>query len=166
MPHNAKVDFVVTRVSKCSVVADCVPQHPLPLSTPSPWQLILWLPSPQVPNPSTIGPVLLTLPLCFISSHQLPGSGPPQQRPVELLSCARELHLQLHVHLFLRGGVCSDGSRGTLVCGHRELDQASPCLCRYGGTPCSSSTGVCVCVSSFLQHILNVVVGTPVAWVL
>lgn len=166
MPHNAKVDFVVTRVSKCSVVADCVPQHPLPLSTPSPWQLILWLPSPHVPNPSTIGPVLLTLPLCFISSHQLPGSGPPQQRPVELLSCARELHLQLHVHLFLRGGVCSDGSRGTLVCGHRELDQASPCLCRYGGTPCSSSTGVCVCVSSFLQHILNVVVGTPVAWVL
>uniref|UniRef100_A0A8C5U0A4 p-selectin n=1 Tax=Malurus cyaneus samueli TaxID=2593467 RepID=A0A8C5U0A4_9PASS len=57
-----------------------------------------WLPSPHVP---TISPVPLMLLLCFISSCQLPGAGPPKQRPAELLSHSWELHLQLHVHLFL-----------------------------------------------------------------
>uniref|UniRef100_A0A8D0EN75 p-selectin n=1 Tax=Strix occidentalis caurina TaxID=311401 RepID=A0A8D0EN75_STROC len=33
----------------------------------------------------------------------------------ELLSRARELHIQLYMHLFLRGGVSSDGSRDALV---------------------------------------------------
>lgn len=121
-PHNAKVDPVISHV------------FALP-STPGSVSLSPGLPA-RCPHPT----VLLMSLLCFIPSHQLPGAGSPQQRPAELLSRAWELHLQLLVHLFLRGGVCSDGSRAAPLRGHRELEQGCPCVCRYSRTPSSSST--------------------------